>query len=73
MIKKNVEFHIKAFVILMKYMVLFSLLGPVVGPVARISRSVLSTEDCKIPLGAITKDILGNGPGFFYLFPMLLL
>lgn len=73
MIQKNVEFHIKAFVILLKYMVLFSLLGPVVGPVAHISLSVLSTEDFKIPLGAIAKDILGNGLGFLYLFLMLLL
>lgn len=42
MIKKNVEFYIrKAFVMLMRYMVLFFLLGPEVGPVAHVSFSRL--------------------------------
>lgn len=75
MIKKNAEFHIiKAFVMLMRYVVLFSLLGPVVGPVAQISFSGLSTGYFTIPLGAIMKDTLGKGPAvFLYLFPRLFL
>lgn len=42
MIKRNVEFYIrKAFVMLMRYMVLFSLLGPKVGLAALVPFSRL--------------------------------
>lgn len=40
MIKRNVEFYIrKAFVMLMRYMVLFSLLGPEVGLAVHLTHS----------------------------------
>lgn len=62
MIRKSVAFHIiKAFVMLMRYMVLFPLLGPELQPVAYVSFSRLSTRDFKDPLEAIMKDSLGRG------------
>lgn len=61
MIKRNVEFYIrKAFVMLMRYMVLFSLLGPKVGLVAHVPFSrlralaiskFLCEQLCRTPCG----------------------
>lgn len=46
---------------------LLSPLEPVVGSVAHVSFSVLSTEDFQMPLGAIRKGISGKGPAVFSL------
>lgn len=56
MIKKNI---IQAFVVVMRYMVLSSLLGPVVGPVACIL-FLVENWDFQTPSRAITKDTLGE-------------